>query len=62
MMARSAARSEAWTAVTSIAAAVGELHRDRPGLADDVQVGGDQPVGGDDEAGAEPLLLAVAAG
>src|SRR5207248_647921 len=34
-----------------------ELHADRPGLADDVQVGGDDAVGRDDEAGAQAALL-----
>ena len=39
--------------------AVGELDGDRPALADDVGVGGDEPVGRDDEPGAEPLLAGV---
>src|SRR5262249_14446967 len=42
--------------------AVGEADADGPGLTDDVQVGGDEAVGRDDEAGAEPLAAAVAAG
>ena len=42
--------------------AVGELDRDGPGLADDVQIRGDQAVFRDDESGAEALLFAVAAG
>ena len=41
---------------------VGELHGDGPRFADDVQVGRDQPVVANDEAGAEALLFAVAAG
>ena len=41
---------------------VAEVNRDRPRFADDVQVGGDEPVGGHDEAGAEATLLAVAGG
>ena len=42
--------------------AVGELHGDGPAFADDVQVGGDEAVGRDDEAGAQAVLLALAAG
>ena len=61
-IARSSARSEAWMAFTVSDLAVGGLHRNRPGLADDVQVRGDQPALVDDEARAQPLLLAVAAG
>src|SRR5262249_24527907 len=45
-----------------VALAVGRLDLDGAGLADDVQVGGDQAVGRDDEAGADRVLLAVAAG
>jgi hypothetical protein len=36
------------------------LHRNRPRLADDVQVCGDQPLRIDDEAAAQPLLAPVA--
>ena len=61
MTARSRLRSWAWTAVDVVLLAVGELDGDRPALADDVDVGGDQPVGRDDEAGAEPLALRLAA-
>src|SRR5437764_1463601 len=42
--------------------AIGQLHRNRPGFAEDVQVGGNQAIGLDDEAGAQPLRFAVSAG
>ena len=42
--------------------AVGKLHGDRPRFADDVQIGGDESVLAEHEAGSQPLLFAVAAG
>ena len=59
--ARSSLRSEAWIAVTSCLVPSASCTLIGPGLADDVKVGRDQAVG-DDEAGAESLLFAVAAG
>ena len=38
-----------------------ELHGDGPGVADDVQVGGDETICRDDESGAETFALSVAA-
>ena len=41
---------------------VGRFDRDLPGLAEYVQVGGDEPIGVHDKAGSQALLLAVASG
>ena len=56
--ARSRLRSDACTDGDIVPAAVGELHLNRPGLADDVIIRGDQPFA-DDEAGAQSRTFAV---
>ena len=45
-----------------VAFAIGHLHGDRPTLADDVQIGGDQTIGGDDKSASQPMLPAISPG